>query len=49
MKKKTNINGTNLSQVQRKEIELVKRILGVLSDSKFAYDEQKEKIDFEIV
>jgi len=49
MKKKTTLNGTHLTQVQRKEIELVKRILGVISDSKFAYDEQQEKIDFEIV
>ena len=35
--------------MERKEIALVKRILSVISESKFAYDEKQEKIDFEVV
>ena len=50
MKKKTTttLNGRKLTPTERKEIILVKRILGAISESKFAYDEKQEKIDFEL-
>ena len=51
MKKKTTttLNGRKLTPTERKEIILVKRILGAISESKFAYDEKQEKIDFDVV
>ena len=48
-KKQKALVGAKLTPLQKKEITLVKKILGAISESKFAYDEAQEKIDFEVV
>ena len=50
MKKTNSTKGApKYTSAQKKEIVAVKKILGAISESKFAYDEKKEKIDFEVV
>ena len=48
-KDKRTLVGAKLTPLQKKEIALVKKILGAISESKFAYDEAQEKINFEVV